>query len=326
MKVIKYTLASIAAVLLILLTVGYFFISHKLIPPPNSLKVSEKLDSIPITWLGDESSKIAALLLPIKIEGINRALYMQFDLGSANTIFYQRPLISLERHLSNLKFKTDSTNHLVDFSFNLGKIDVSATKFRMINYGDNIDWGDSTAVNIIGTIGSDLIEKKLTLLDFRSNTCYFGNMISDNSIRDSLIDFSFKYRCVLFPAVVNGRKQELWYDTGTSGFELMTSKSTWKNISKPGAKIISNDANSWGNTLRTYTVETNGIIDFGTAKVKLESVTYVEGSSYLQEILARATGMGGLIGNKIFRHKQVLIDCKNKKFGIFSSDIQQTLK
>ncbi|MEM9339505.1 MAG: hypothetical protein AAGA66_12300 [Bacteroidota bacterium] len=320
MKWIKYLFLSLLIVAIVFLVAGYFMVTRKMTPPPNYLHVSDNSDGIPITWWQDESSEIAALLLPIRVPGVKKTLYMQFDLGSPSTLFYRRTLNDLKSHLPSLNFELDSTNYLFNFSFEMEKITVNATKFRMIDYGSLINWKDSTSLNIIGTIGSDLIEKKVTLLDFISDTCYFGTLRTDTDIYESLDDFSFNYRWVFLPAVIDGKKRKLWYDTGTSGFELLTSKTQWKNMSKRGATPVSNDVNSWGNAIKTHTIAADGTIRFGKTNVKLNSVTYVEGHSFLQEVIARATGMGGMIGNKIFMNKQVLIDGKSRKFGVFDHD------
>lgn len=326
MKLIKYLSSCLTIILILFLIAGYFLIDHKLTPPPNYLQLSDDFDEIPITWWQDESSEMAALLLPVRLRQTDKTFYMQFDLGSPSTIFYKRTLADLESHVPDLHFEIDSTNHLLNFSFDMGNINISATKFRIIEYGDSINWGDSTSLNIIGTIGSDLLEKKLTLLDFINDTCYFGNTLSDTGINEGLSDFSFKYRWVFLPAEINGKKRKLWYDSGTSGFELITSESIWKKMAKSGATPVIHDANSWGNTLKTHTIEVDEIIRFGTTNVKLKSATYVEGHTFLQEIIGRTTGMGGMIGNKIFMDKQVLIDCKNRKFGIFNHDISRVGK
>lgn len=323
MKFIKYLTLCLTAMVIMTISIGFCVINRKLTPAPNYLQVSDESDEIPIFWWQDASSEIAALLLPVRLRGINRTFYMQFDLGSPSTIFHRHTLSDLERHIPDLNFQIDSTNHLSDFSFEMGKITITAPKFRTINYGASINWTDSTSLNIIGTIGSDLIEKKLTLLDFINNTCHFGNLISATAIHKGLIDFSFKYRRVFFPAMINGENRKLWYDTGSSAFELLTSKATWKRMAKPEAKPVSHEVNSWGSPLMTHTIETDGIIQFDTTAIKLQSATYVEGHSFLQKIIARTTGMGGMIGNKIFMDKQVLIDCKNRKFGVFDHDIHQ---
>ena len=46
----------------------------------------------------------------------------------------------------------------------------------------------------------------------------------------------------------------------------------------------------------------------------------------MQGIIGRATGIGGMIGNKLFMGKQVLIDGQKRKFGIFESDIQHAIR
>ena len=325
MKIIKYIGLGLTSLLVVTLVTGCFVIKRKLTPPPNYLEVSQAYDGIPITWSQDASSEIAALLLPVRLPEIDRTFYMQFDLGARNTIFYGKALRSIEQKYLT-KFQRDTAYHLVDFSFHLGQIELSAQRLKVINYGDPINDTDTSSIEIIGTIGPDLIEKKILLLDFINDICHFGNAIVDSAVQEQLLDFSFKYRWVFLPAEVNGKKRKLWYDTGSSAFDLLTSKSTCKKMAKPGAKTVSNESNSWGKTLTTHTIETEGVVRFGTTELNLASATYVEGYSFMQGIIGRATGIGGMIGNKLFIGRQVLIDGQNRKFGIFDSDIQHAIR
>jgi hypothetical protein len=316
MKSLKITLVALLALLIISSIGGYIYFDKKFTPPPNYLKLSQDIDSIPITWVADHSDPRAALLLPVILQGIPGQFYMQFDLGAHSTLFYRKPLESLRTKFHDQIPPIDSTNLLTQFSFGLGKIKVTADQFRVIDHGTEINWADSTMLNIIGTIGADMIEDKIVIMDFKNNICFFGDSIAQLGLNLQLMDFKFDKRKVLLPATINGNSSHLLFDSGTSGFEFITSKNIWKKMALAGAQENSHNVNSWGNTLIAHNIESNKMIDFGMLKINLEQVSYIEGTSFLQNMLMRFSGMGGMIGNKLFLDKALILDCKNEKFGI----------
>ena len=297
---------------------GYFYFEKKFSPPENYLKVSKNSDTIPITWIKNEVSPISAMLLPIKINGITTQFYMQFDSGSPSTIFYKKAIESIILKFPNKIYKIDSVSKSVNFNFNVGKINVSSNIFSVINYGETINWNDNNSIKIIGTIGNDFLEKKITVLNFKEGYCYFGESFHNKNLEKSLVKFEFKKRKILIPAKINGEKYNLLYDTGTSAFELITSKKIWSELLKKNEEIKIDKGNSWGNVLKTYTTRSEKYIRFENTKIDLNEVTYIEGTTFIQNSLMKLSGMGGMIGNKIFRDKVLILDCKNQKIGIFN--------
>ena len=298
---------------------GYIYFEIKFSPPKNYLKVSENNDTIPIKWIKNEVSPISAMLLPVKINGIATQFYMQFDSGSPNTIFYKNAVKSIYSAFPNKINKIDSSSNIINFHFNIGKINVSSKTFSVINYGETINWNDNKSIKIIGTIGNDFLEKKITILNFKENHCYFGNSVPNKKLVNSLVTFQFKKRKILSPAKINGKSYNLLYDTGTSAFELITSKKIWAELSKKNEKIEIDKGNSWGNVLKTFTTKSDKYIKFENIKINLNEVTYIEGTTFIQNSLMKLSGMGGMIGNKIFKDKILILDCKNQKIGIFDN-------
>ena len=71
-----------------------------------------------------------------------------------------------------------------------------------------------------------------------------------------------------------------------------------------------------GRVLKTYTTASNSAINFQNEVVNLKEVTYIEGYSSVQYLMMKFTGMGGMLGNKLFIDKIVTFDCKNEKYSI----------
>ncbi len=317
MKVLKITTVTIFLFLIFSALGGYFNFDNKFTPPPNYLSLTKTNDTISITWLTSETNQRAALLLPIQLKGVSQQFYMQFDLGSHSTLFYRKAMESINTRYKEL-VPLDSSNILKTFAFNLGKIGVSAKQFRVIDYGEEINWQDTNSLNIIGTLGADLIEHKPIVLDFINSYCILGNKVSDFKLDLELLDFKFKKRRVLLPAVIRGAPTELLFDSGTSGFEFITDKKTWQQMAKSNAVEVNYDLNSWGRTLTAHDIESDKVVLFGKSRVVLNRVSYIEGTSIIQNLLMRFSGMGGMVGNELFKEKALILDCPNEKFAVIN--------
>ena len=134
-----------------------------------------------------------------------------------------------------------------------------------------------------------------------------------------LIDFEFKKRKIIIPSKIDGVDYNLLYDTGTSAFELVTSEKIWNQLLIKNEKVSVQKANSLGNVLKTYTTKSDKSIQFKNTTINLSEVTYIKGTTLIQNLLMKSSGMGGMIGNKIFKDKILILDCANQKMGIYDS-------
>lgn len=304
----KIAIVSLVIILLFLLG-GYFYFQKKFTPPENYLTVSGTAENIQMKWISSNENANSALLFPIKINGINQTFYMQFDSGSPITVFYKNSLKSIsEKYPNQLHF--NSKKNQIATHFKIGKLNVISSNFEVLNYGNKVDFEDPNAQNIIGTVGTDLLEKRITVLDFKQNQFSFINQIKENNFTD----FEFKKRKILISAKVEKENLKLLYNSGTSGYELITTKEVWKKYKIENSKLKTEKGNSWGNTLSVFTASAKKQIQFGNLNLKLSEVTYIEGTSEMQKFLMKRSGMQGMIGNKLFLNHKLILDCKNEKF------------
>ena len=195
---------------------------------------------------------------------------------------------------------------------NLKRMKISSKTFRLLDYGDRLDLEDPKAANIIGTIGTDLLEKRIIILDFRNRRCSFTDKVKENGFTP----FEFKQRRILIPAKIENENVKVMYDSGASGYQLITSKEIWENYRIPTGKLLSEKVNSWGDTLSAISAPANKQIHFGTTRLRLSEVTYIEGASALNISMMTRSGMQGMVGNKLFLKNRIVLDCKNQVFKI----------
>jgi len=327
MKVLKIILISLAGLIVVGAIGAYIFVKKAFTPDPNYLELTETSNYIPIKWSKSKESDRAALLLPVRIEGIPRTFYVQFDTGVPSTKLYKGFMLAIQEKYPDQIGALDSTSTTISQSFQLGDMTVHSDQFVLYDYGVPriINWEDSTRIRI-GTLGADILEKKKTLIDFKDSFVFFGDSLPDTMQEVAYHDMIFFARRTLFPAEVAGKKRKLIHDTGTSGFELITNKKTWDKLSKEGAQPEEAfKVKSWKRQLTAYNIEADGQIKFEARDIDLTFVTNIGGASFMQSAMMRMTGMGGMIGNQIFKDKILIMDCANKKYALLDSITIQNL-
>jgi len=317
MKALKIIALSLVGLIVVLAIGAYFFFKKAFTPEPNHLELTESSGFIPIQWAKSKHSDIAALLLPITIEGVPDTFYLQFDTGAPSTLLYKRSMLAIRERYHDKIGAIDSTSTTIEQTFQLGNMDVHSKHLKLYERNEKpIDWSGSKLIKI-GTLGADIIDKKLTVIDFKKNRCFFGEELPDIEGQVAFHDLKFKLRKVLIPAEVAGKKRKLVHDTGTSGFEFITNKGTWKKLSKEGAEPEEAfKVRSWKRQLTAFHIASDKEIKFNPMNISLNQVTYIKGASFWQQAGMRLTGMGGMIGNQVFMNKLLILDCPNKRYSI----------
>lgn len=319
MKILKFIALGIIGLLLLLGIGAYVFIKKNFTPDPNYLELSETSNEIPIKWIASKDSPIAALLLPIQFEGIPDTFYLQFDTGSPSSMLFKQSMLSIQKRFPNQISEIEEDAKRIEQGFLLGDMQVFSKKMRLYDKGKPpINWNDSSKIHVVGTLGADIIDKKITMLDFKSGYCYFGDKLPSRISKNlEWHQLKYKNRRTMFPARVGGKKCKLLHDTGTSGFELITNKKTWKKYAKKNA--IPREAfkvRSWKRQLTAFNIESDRQIEFEAGKIDLDQVTYIKGASFMQNALMRSTGMGGMIGNQVFMGRILIFNCMEKKYAL----------
>lgn len=309
MKILKKIVLGFLISTAIVLIGGYVYMNEKFSPPENGLTVLNEAQNIPIRWVHDNEAPYSALLVPVNIPGIDETLFMQLDSGSPVTVFYKASLQSIDNELKKARLKIkDSTR--VNLTFHIKELRITSEDFKLMDYGNKIDFKNRDAENIIGTIGTDLLEKRILVLDFPNSRCSFIETVDETGFSE----FEFTKRRILLPAKLGGQNIQLLYDSGTSGYEFITDETTWEKFRIPNGKIKTEKGNSWGKELKVISAPANEKIKIGNSYLPLREVTHIKGVSKIQTVLMRSSGMGGMVGNRLFLNRKIILDCKREKF------------
>ncbi len=301
MKILKKIVLTFLVVLVVAVVGGSIYFDQKFTPEKNYLKVENESGSVPFTWLGNDKN---ALLLPIHFSNDTITYYLQFDTGSAYTVFYSKAISSIPQ----LSVRKETAKA----SFYIGKTKVTSDKFKIYSMGNDAN----NSLKIIGTIGADILEDRKTIINFKESYIALNLSKVPTQFQSKLFDFKFKKRKIIINGLLKGQEEKFLFDTGTSAYELLTNKEVYENLKLPNSRINIEKSQSWENVLTTYTANCNQKIQISDHEIPLKNVTYVEGFSQTQYAMMKFSGMTGMLGNKLFLNNSLYIDCTENKMGI----------
>jgi hypothetical protein len=277
----------------------------------GTLSIPAGNHTIPFRWEGKAGS-FNALLLPVTLPGCPKTFYMQFDLGSSYTLFYGNKIRAIRSRYPEVPGE-DSTAHIASLSFLLEKLAVKGSGILVRSFDSSgINWSLGS-VEIIGTIGSDLIADRPTLIDYPGGAIRLGYEAGASTAYRDLV---WVQGNILLPAVIRGKKTMLHFDTGSSAFALLTDKATCSELALPGAPVQEQQSRSWDRVLKAYTVATGDSIALGGKLLPLGTASYIEGASAAQIEGMKRMGIGGMTGNRLFLCQRLLLDTKRRRFAL----------
>lgn len=290
--------------------------------PPNQLELPHGNYTLPLQWKGDslhgQWEPHAALLVPVYLPGCPTQFYMQFDTGSPYSLFYINKLQAIHRKYPAIQYLQTIRDSLKDIHFTAGKLSIKARAIAVNQFDSSgIDWNDKTNPEIIGTLGTDLIENKVVMIDYPRQQLLIGDSLpADLQHNLTLTDFMFMQRRILLFATLLNKKTILYFDSGSSAFSLLTDQATCLKLSADSTPPVRYPVQSWNKTLTANTIATHDSITLATLSLPLHQATWIEGASAAQVNQMMKMGLGGMTGNKLFLNYALVLDTKKKKMGL----------
>lgn len=294
------------------------------------LVLPSRLSTISFEWQGDSvHSKWeahTAMIIPVKLKNGPRLFYMQFDLGAPSSVFYKNKMDAIGAKYPGV-IPLENNNRISEYNFWIDRTPAIAREILVKQFDStSIDW-KKDGKEIIGTIGTDLIDHRVVVLDYPGKKIHILPSVPPRLKRKlSFSNFTYVNKSVLLPATINAKETLLFFDTGSSMFELLTNKKTCLQLAMPGAKPEQHQVKSWDRTLTANTYASSANINIANTKLSLASVTYMEGASHAQVERMLKAGIGGMTGNKLFLHHVLILDTRSQQFGVLPSLKKSDLK
>ena len=263
--------------------------------------------------MGSKFYERIGILIPCKIDGLQNTVTFQFDTGADLTGVYENTFSSFYVANPELKSKIKPLNSSYKYYENLS---LTFDSFTALNKSGFVykDYGNFQSVNTndtlkIGTIGPDIFQNTVLLIDYPKKRFAICNTVPFD-YATSLFDITLdNYGRVILPLRLGDKSLKILFDTGSSLFPIITDANKINLFSSsPDVDVI--QTSSWGQ------------IHNVTGKM-IDDPFILAGQSYSKVIAYASTvnlGAGdsydGITGNALFWDKTIVIDFKNKKFGI----------
>jgi len=258
-----------------------------------------------------------AILIPFKVAGLPHKFTLQFDSGASSSYLHAPALKSLRKLGISLPDTSIGKKRFIkQLDFDLGGCQVNANMMGIYEgYGQQFTKEDTGRYINIGTIGSDFLTDRIVVVDFINHTLQlFEDRPSWMDTISGFQSFSFDGRRFMLPATIRGKSLELFYDSGSSAYGLITSKDRYDHFTKDDKDEITHATNRRGETLTTHHKATKAIIVIGSAELPLRRVSYVAMYAEFQKYITPFTRIGGWLGNKPFLRSVLIIDTRAKEF------------
>jgi hypothetical protein len=301
----------------LLLLIAQTSFSQTAIHSPGSSTPSSGPYTIPIIWEGDSLggrwNPHAALLLPISLKGSPRVYYMQFDLGVPYTLFYKDQLESLsKRYPESLSPAVDT---ILSIDLIIGSMNKTFKSVPVKSFPSSIAQGEGEQMLIIGTLGADWISDKVLIFDYPHGQIILSDMEPAN-FSPPVHRFYFAGGRIFFPATIGEKQTLIYFDTGSSAFELLTDTASWRRMAKNNCVPISYPVGSWGKLMTAHTVQSSDSIGMAGLRIPVRRVTFIEGADTAQATMMQKMGIGAVSGNALFLDYILILDMRLQLFSL----------
>lgn len=290
----------------------------------------QKPEWIPFYWEGDSISgkyfDKLAITIPVTLDNLPNKFRMQFDLGAYETVIYGNSIKPYLDTYSALKDKIDTTltfriqsqtNYkFKDVELKLGRVNFGKRNIgHFKNFGDpiSIDSINTTTEKYIGTVAPDLFKDKILIIDYPNQRFCVTAALPKQFSTTQFRQYKIKDGRIKIPITINGKDEDVMFDTGSSLFALLTTTEKANEIStKP--IVDSLKISSWGEYYRVYGQAIKSKVKYGQKELNKAAVYFdSQASSYN---FYKEEDIWGITGNAYFLKNVVIIDYKNQRFGV----------
>lgn len=268
--------------------------------------------------------------IPIKIDQIPYDFTAQLDLGAVHTVFYGKPLAPYLEMFPDLTNKLDTAliQGYVGYDacrvFKHVNLFLDKVPFKDVPVGHYADFGDSISMDSaktatpkhIGTIAPDLFQGKVLVIDYPGQRlCVLDSMPALLQKKADFVPFKIRKGRIKIPFLIGSIEKDLLFDTGSSLFPVFTSKDNSHFFTEPTSPVVDSIiGNQWKQTFKVYGQQIAKDVKIGKHKMKPAIVYSMEDKN--QKQFEDEENIIGMTGNAYFLDRIIIVDYKNKKFGI----------
>lgn len=283
-----------------------------------NLLISGKLNaqSIDFNWEKDSiNGKLIdkiAMSVPFMIE--DKTYRFQFDLGANTTLIYDKCFEKTEFIKSKeIDHSSEAAGNKI---FTIENQNISVGKFKKNNYKLH-GLLNFEQEEVCGVVGADLFQNKFLIIDFPNKKAFVSEKLKNRIAKKvEFVDMKIINNKPIVPITIDNKVYHFQYDNGASIFPIVTYKKNFQDLIE-NSKISENfNIKNFNNPLVVKAIETNKEIIIGKSFFNTKVLWFTDEDYFSFE----QHGIDGIIGNVFFLDKTIVIDFKNKKFGILNTE------
>ena len=113
-----------------------------------------------------------------------------------------------------------------------------------------------------------------------------------------------------------GEQKRIMYDSGSSAFSWLSNEKTAKRLARANVSPTSYPIRSWDKILTAHTLPTDATVQVGGLNLPLREISYIQDMGLLQEAAISSMGVGGMVGNKLFLGRKLIIDTRKLEIAV----------
>jgi hypothetical protein len=232
----------------------------------------------------------------------------QFDLGSNVTLLDEltlKSVLALHPQLNRLK-----ENVFRDLTLSFGNL-TTKTAYCYVMEGQGKELSEKELKDTIqlGSIGADIFQNKVLIIDYPNQRFAVSDTVPEmTDVRYSKMDLSADGR-ILLPMELNSKEYKVMFDNGSSIFPLIVPEKEIAHFSTAG-NTDTVTVSAWGKQVQ---FSGRPVMQ----DIKLAGETYKNVTVYADPRgESRSEEFQGVVGNALLWEKMIIIDLKQKRFGI----------
>lgn len=265
-----------------------------------------------------------AILVPVRIGDLPQQFEAQLDLGAITTMVYENSIMPYIQGNDGIKQLIDTTQ-LIEYKGRkspmirglgiiLDTVSFSQKDILLFkNYGRKTISGERPR---IGTLAADLFNDGVLIIDYSNKRfCKLLELPVTMEKQFDFVDIEYipERNWIFLPLNIGDSQKKVLFDTGSSLFPLLTSFNNADKIANLTQPVDTLSVGGWGKRIEVYGYEPKERVSLG--KIVFPPLT-VYASDYLKEETEKSNSFWGVVGNRYFLDRVVVIDYRNNRFGV----------
>ena len=251
------------------------------------------------TTLNDKLFEKSSMHIPVRFENDTTTYYFQFDTGSNKSFLYTGSK-SDPKIIDSIKTNTQLFT-------SVGDVVLLSKKSNNTYVKDG--------KTFIGTIGSDILQNQIIEIDLIKQKL---NVLSEYDLQEyNIYKMKLSRGRPVMSFTIEGEEYSFLYDTGSSLFDLWTTQKLWLEWKSESSVADEFPISSWGKINTSYRSLFENPDTNNELMNQMKYIWYNSNDNF--EKTFKDADVHGIIGNRPFLDKVLLLDFKRKRIGIKKS-------